>query len=72
MEKKNNKQYKKNIKNAIIYQTLRNSIIFSNDNQNNQNFSFSTKLKNAANIIKFNLLSRCLKTKYQEKTKIKI
>ena len=72
MEKKNNKQYKKNIKNAIIYQTLRNSIIFSNDNQNNQNFSFSTKLKNAANIIKFNLLSRCLKTKYPEKTKIKI
>ena len=67
------KRKEKEIRNAIIYQTLRKNVIFSNDNQNdNIYFSLKTKFFNASNIIKFNLLHRCLKTKYPEKTKIKI
>ena len=67
------KRKENEIRNAIIYQSLRNNIICLNDNLNNNiHFSLKTKFLNASNIIKFNLLHRCLKTKYPEKTKVKI
>ncbi len=67
------KRKENEIRNAIIYQSLRNNIICLNDNLNNNiHFSLKTKFQNASNIIKFNLLHRCLKTKYPEKTKVKI
>ena len=67
------KRKEKEIRNAIIFQSLRNNIIFLIDNPSDDiHISLKNKFLNASNIIKFNLLHRCFKTKYPEKTKVKI
>ena len=55
----------------IIKETIKKCVIYSSES-NNPPFSFIRKIKNASNIIKFNYLKRCLKSKYPENTKVKL
>ena len=61
-------------KKRIINDTLKNCAVFLNeDNSNNSKwFSFKSYMKNASDTFKFNYLSRSLKTKYPENTKLQI
>ena len=55
----------------IIKETIKKCVIYSSES-NKPPFSFIRKIKNASNIIKFNYLKRCLKSKYPENTKVKL
>ena len=64
----------KNKKQEIIDNTLKNSAVFFNkENLNNSYWgSFKSYCKNASDTFKFNYLSRTLKTKYPQNTKLQI
>ena len=65
------KQTEKEKRMNIIKETIKKSVIYSNES-NKPPFSFMRKIINASNIIKFNYLKRCLKSKYPENSKIKL
>ena len=65
------KQTEKEKRMNIIKETIKKCVIYSNES-NKPPFSFMRKILNASNIIKFNYLKRCLKSKYPENTKIKL
>jgi len=64
----------KNKKKKIIDDTLKNSVVFINNKNVNKSYwgSFKSYFKNASDTFKFNYLSRTLKIKYPENTKLQI
>ena len=65
------KQIEKEKRMNIIKETIKKCVIYSSES-NKPTFSFIRKIKNASNIIKFNYLKRCLKSKYPENSIINL